>query len=79
MIVKPYYQTLTDYGYLGTGNSNDPGTFDDACDAYADSLARGYDAVVFLITPPEAGMRDGRVEDVTHDVQDHLNARKGVH
>jgi hypothetical protein len=62
----PYYQTVADYGDLGPGNACDPATYEDACDALAQCMTEGRDAVVFRCDPP-TGDAAGMMTDVTED------------
>lgn len=62
----PFYQTIADYGNLGRGNVSDPTNYEDACDALAECITEGREAVVFRCDPP-VGDAAGMMTDVTEE------------
>lgn len=65
MNIGPHYVTFSEYP-TGLGHACDPGSFDDACDAYAECRDDDRDAVVMRYDPPVGGAC-GIMTDVTED------------
>ena len=66
MHLQPYYIAITEFPDFGLGHSCDPATFEDACDAYAEKMAEGFETMVFRVEPPR-GVAAGAMIDVTTD------------
>ncbi|MEY1555298.1 hypothetical protein AB3Y40_06650 [Yoonia sp. R2331] len=60
------YVTMAHFGDLGLGNASDPGSFDDAVDAYIEQTSEGREAWVFRMDFPTA-TEAGALIDVTPD------------
>ena len=61
------------------GNLCDPGSFDDACDAYADAMAKDTcsSATVFRMDMPK-GDQAGMLVDVTDDAKERIRCRMSL-
>lgn len=73
-----YFQTIADFGALGRRNACEPTTYEAACEALADCMTEGLEAVVFRCDPP-VGDAAGMMIDVTTSAAATVRgwARKG--
>ena len=73
MKIAPHYVTYIDFPDLGLGHGCDPATFDDAVDAYAEALEKGYEAAVFCVSTSLAGTMT--MTSVTAEAMDKVKRR----